>query len=240
MRAGQGDDATYLALDYGPHGGWHGHYDKLGFVLYARGTVMGVDPGTQSYAAPTHSTWDKVTVAHNTVVVDESTQQEATGELHRFESVPAVTLASADAGGANPSVALLRTMVMTPEYVVDRFRASSIDGAEHDLDWVHHNTGALDTSLVMVSYSGFPSSEGYQHLENPASVTMDDDWDVTFAHALEAMDYGSTWANDGAISASFTHSQEQAQGGLVRQALLRLLAGIGLCALHHGASGGTE
>ena len=213
MRAGQGDDATYLALDYGPHGGGHGHYDKLGFVLFARGTVMGVDPGTQSYAAPTHTTWDKVTVAHNTVVVDESTQQEATGALHRFESVPGVTLASADAGEANPSVALLRTMVMTPEYVVDRFRVTSTDGAEHDLDWVHHNTGALDSSLAMASYSGFPSSEGYQHLENAASVTMGEDWDVTFAHALEAMDYGSTWANDGAISASFTHSQEQAQGG---------------------------
>jgi len=54
--------------------GWHGHYDKLGHVLFARGGVLGVDPGTQSYAAPTHTTWDKVTLSHNTVVVDEKTQ----------------------------------------------------------------------------------------------------------------------------------------------------------------------
>ena len=214
MRSGEGDDATYLALDYGPHGGWHGHYDKLGFVLFARGTIMGVDPGTQSYAAPTHDTWDKVTVAHSTVVVDETTQEEATGLLHRFEPLPAVTLASADAGEAYPTATLLRTMLMTPEYVVDRFRARSTDGAAHDFDWVHHNTGTPQTDLPLASYGEFPSSAGYQHLTKESATATSEDWDVTFRHAAEATEYGSTWANDGAITASFTHSQEQAHDGV--------------------------
>ena len=48
FRAGAGDAAQYLALDYGPHGGWHGHSDKLGFVSFAQGEIMGLDPGTQS------------------------------------------------------------------------------------------------------------------------------------------------------------------------------------------------
>lgn len=213
MRAGEGDDTTYLALDYGPHGGWHGHYDKLGVVLFARGTIMGVDPGTQSYAAPTHDTWDKVTVAHNTVVVDETTQDEATGELHRFEQLLSVTLASADAGGAYPHAMLLRSMLMTPEYVVDRFRARSTDGAPHDFDWVHHNTGTPQTSLPLASYGEFPTSEGYQHLSKESAATTAQDWDVTFRHAAEAKEYGSTWANEDAIEASFTYSQEEAHQG---------------------------
>lgn len=213
MRAGQGDDALYLALDFGPHGGGHGHYDKLGLVLFARGTVMGVDPGTQSYAAPTHKTWDKVTVAHNTVVVDETTQLEATGSLHRFEALPDVTLASADAGEANPTASLVRTLLMTPEYVIDHFRASSTDGGEHDFDWVHHNTGTLSTELALASYDGLPGSEGYQHLSDVSAAAVDDGWEVRFAHALEEMEYGNTWANESAIGASFTHSEAQAQGG---------------------------
>lgn len=79
MRAPTNDHT--LILKFGPHGGGHGHYDKLGFVSYARGGILAVDPGTQPYGAPTHDTWDKMTVAHNTMVVDERTQAEATGQL---------------------------------------------------------------------------------------------------------------------------------------------------------------
>src|SRR5262249_1103000 len=70
-----------LILKYGPHGGGHGHYDKLNFVSYFNGATMAIDPGTQSYAAPTHGTWDQLTIAHNTVTVDQSTQSAATGAL---------------------------------------------------------------------------------------------------------------------------------------------------------------
>lgn len=62
MRAPTNDHT--LILKFGPHGGGHGHYDKLGFVSYARGGILAVDPGTQPYGAPTHDTWDKMTVAH--------------------------------------------------------------------------------------------------------------------------------------------------------------------------------
>ena len=43
---------NYLALDYGPHGGGHGHPDKLGFVLYGRGTLLAEDPGCIAYGNP--------------------------------------------------------------------------------------------------------------------------------------------------------------------------------------------
>lgn len=32
LARGQGENATWLCVDYGPHGGGHGHPDKLGFV----------------------------------------------------------------------------------------------------------------------------------------------------------------------------------------------------------------
>ena len=121
LRAAASDH--YLALKFGPHGGWHGHYDKLGFVSYARGAAMAVDPGTQSYAAPTHETWDKVTLAHNTVVVDEKTQAEATGQLLAFAALPSVSAVRASAGPAYKQAALERTLILTPDYAVDLFDA---------------------------------------------------------------------------------------------------------------------
>ncbi|MBW2523805.1 MAG: alginate lyase family protein, partial [Deltaproteobacteria bacterium] len=86
LRGGTVDDPWYLALDYGPHGGWHGHYDKLGYVFFARGEMLAIDPGSHSYALPLHDTWDKSTLAHNTVTVDETDQVEATGESHVTDS----------------------------------------------------------------------------------------------------------------------------------------------------------
>jgi oligo-alginate lyase len=38
-----------MILKFGPHGEGHGHYDKLGGIVYAQGRIQAVDPGTQLY-----------------------------------------------------------------------------------------------------------------------------------------------------------------------------------------------
>ena len=43
LRHGEGEQATWLAMKYGPHGGGHGHPDKLSFVLYSQGQVIDED-----------------------------------------------------------------------------------------------------------------------------------------------------------------------------------------------------
>jgi hypothetical protein len=40
LQRGDGPQATWLCLKYGPHGGGHGHFDKNHFVLYARGQAV--------------------------------------------------------------------------------------------------------------------------------------------------------------------------------------------------------
>lgn len=214
LRAGD----AWLGLDFGPHGGWHGHFDKLGFVYAARGATLAIDPGTQSYAAPTHTTWDKVTVAHNTVVVDERSQAEATGAWHRFVGLSGLAAAAASAGpvyGAapEPHVELLRTMVLTPEYVVDRFRVTASDGAPHDVDWVLHAPGVASTTLPVTPWAGFPAADGYQHLKQTKAAATPGGWEVRFDDVPDAGPFGSAWASAASVTASFTHSLEQAHGG---------------------------
>jgi hypothetical protein len=70
-----------IILKFGPHGGGHGHYDKLGEIVYAEGRTQAVDPGTQLYGMALHKEWDQMSVAHNTITADELRQDQATGKL---------------------------------------------------------------------------------------------------------------------------------------------------------------
>ena len=116
-------------MDFGPHGGWHGHYDKLGYVSYALGKALAIDPGTHSYGSPLHDGWDRTTVAHNSVVVDESSQAESTGNLHQYVALPAMSLAIADAGPVYPAITLKRTVMLNADYWLDVTAADASDGS---------------------------------------------------------------------------------------------------------------
>lgn len=212
MLRAEGSD-HYMAIKFGPHGGGHGHYDKLGFVSYARGAVMAVDPGTQSYAAPTHTTWDKVTLAHNTVVVDQATQAEASGELKAFAALPAISAVRAGAGQAYKQASLERTLVLTAEYAIDAVQAASRDGAEHRYDWIYHNNGVLSTPLALAPATGLPTSNGYQHLSGARSAAVDGDWQASFDVNDPNAAYGSVYVSPSGIPARFEYSREQSVSG---------------------------
>ncbi len=173
----RGSDHT-LAVKFGPHGGGHGHYDKLTFVSFANGARLAADPGTQAYAAKTHATWDKMTVAHNTLSVDGRTQAEATGKLLEWIPLPDATLIRLDAGPAYPGIALQRTILLTAEYALDLFSATA--DAPHQYDWLYHNFGALSTPLPLAPFSGLPAENGYQHLADARGAATAQSWSATF------------------------------------------------------------
>jgi Heparinase II/III-like protein len=68
-------------LDLGPHGGSHGHLDKLALYLY--GPTAGWQPayGVPPYAHPLRHGYYARTEAHPTLTVDGTDQREATGRL---------------------------------------------------------------------------------------------------------------------------------------------------------------
>ncbi|MBM3757040.1 MAG: alginate lyase family protein [Acidobacteria bacterium] len=201
-------------LKYGPHGGGHGHYDKLNFVSYARGGVLAIDPGTQAYGAPTHTTWDQQTVAHNTVVVDERTQAAATGELLASQMEPGFSYAKAGAGGVYANARLTRSMLVTAEYALDVFDAESTDRQPHRFDWVYHNMGEVVTDLPLAPTTALPRTMGYQHLTGNRSATADGDWKLGFDGGRARLgSYGSVFASTANVRGSFSNSREQAASG---------------------------
>ncbi len=203
-----------VILKYGPHGGGHGHFDKLNFVSYAREGILAVDPGTQSYAAPTHATWYQQTVAHNTIVVDERTQAAATGELLASQLTPDYSYVRANAGPVYANARLTRSLLVTGDYALDIFDATSTDGKERQFDWMYHNAGEVLTDLPLNSGATLPRTAGYQHLTGNRSASTSGDWQLRFdGSRLPSIAYGTVFASTSNVKGSFALSREQTYRG---------------------------
>lgn len=205
-----------VMVKFGPHGGGHGHYDKPGFVSFANGATMAIDPGTQSYAAPTHNTWDKVTVAHNTVVVDEGVQKESTGALVWSEMDAAEYRAVRVSAGAAavPGVTLERTLLVTSEYAIDLFDAIATDGKAHKFDWIYHNEGTLAAEPAPEGAPTLGKANGYQHLTKLSGGRVDGPWKATFDPTpTRDIPYGSIYNSNTNAAGTFLRTSTLAYAG---------------------------
>ena len=164
LQRGRGDQATWLCLKYGPHGGGHGHPDKNNFVLYARSRVVCPDPGTRPYGSPLHAEWDKVSIAHNTLVVDETNQAEATGHCLAFGSDHGCDYAMTDAGPIAKGVHFIRTAMLLNENLVvfvDQITADK----PHTMDLATHCNGQWQAPPPGENFE-LPTANGYQRFES--------------------------------------------------------------------------
>jgi len=137
-----GEAGLAAVMTFGPYGGFHGHFDKLSFVLFGYGRELGVDPGrakSQAYRLPIHQDWYRATLGHNAVVVDAASQQPAAGALALFAANEHYAAAAARCDEAYPGVEHLRLLCMTPSYllVFDDLRTDRT----RQFDWVYHSRG---------------------------------------------------------------------------------------------------
>lgn len=155
LRAG-GPAAPAALMSFAPFGGFHDHFDRLGFVWHAFGSERGVDPGraaSQAYRLPIHNGWYRATLAHNTVVVDGRSQAGAGGELMAFVTGASVTGQGCEAVAARttaayPGIEHRRCLVLTDDYLVVMDRLAG--EGEHTFDWVYHDAADAVTSPVAV------------------------------------------------------------------------------------------
>ncbi len=179
LRQGVGEEQLCVHFDYGPHGGYHGHYDKLGVILFGLGKVLAPDPARLKYGAPLQESWYKTTLAHNTVCVDERSQKPTEGALTLFHSEPGLAVAQATCDDAYAGVALSRSVILTERYMLDVFTAES--ETLHTYDWVWHNVGKVETALKTVPVeSKLGDAHGYQHVADVSEARTSDTWSVTF------------------------------------------------------------
>lgn len=166
-----GASPVSLVLDYGPHGGGHGHPDKLNLLLHAWGRDRFVDPGRITYSVPEYKSWCKQTIAHNTVTADRSSQKPTTGFCAWFGAGSNVQAACVGAEDAYAGIRLERMVGLTDRYILDCFRA--VSSRKHQYDWALHVRGqALETNGFRAASQAPGDDDGYQHLKNILTRTV--------------------------------------------------------------------
>ena len=169
---------NYLAFDYGPHGGGHGHPDKLGFVLYGKRALLAEDPGCIAYGNPAHGGWFRQTVSHSTVVVNGESQKPCTGTLQFAAFGDDISLCSARADDAYPGVKLRRTLALIGDRVIDVFLCEAEE--EATFDWVYHNRGILETSLPLAGLDAIPEGNGYDWAKQWREAVAESAWSAVW------------------------------------------------------------
>jgi hypothetical protein len=166
LRRGRGQDAACAILDYGPHGGGHGHYDKLQLLLHARGREWLLDPGRLNYSHALYKSWVKHTAAHNTVAVNGTSQAPTIGRLLFFTRGDGWTACGAEAAGAYEDATLRRWLWMGNGVLVDVFQVDA--RREVQADWLLHVDADRcvppQATAAPVPIASLGDKDGYQHL----------------------------------------------------------------------------
>ena len=193
-------DGLELVFKYTAHGLSHGHYDKLSFALFEDGDEVVQDYGMSRFVnieqkgggnyLKENTTWAKQTVAHNTLVQNETSQFQGKydiGSKHHsnkyiFSVNDSTQVASAKEENAYPGTKIQRTFVTIKDkgydkpYVLDIMRVSSATSNHYDVPFyfLGHimQTNFEYTKLNTPQILG--KSHGYQHLYKEASALVNE------------------------------------------------------------------
>ncbi len=207
MRLGDGEDGTEGALDIirasndpndlvlvaknTSQGLGHGHFDKLGFLLYDAGHEILRDYGAARFLnveakygghyLAENNAFAKQTIAHNALVVDETSHFDGDVDLGNknapklglFLDAGDLKITSAEIATAYPDVSMDRTMAMITDaafpraIVVDLIEAHSEKLHQYDLPF-YYNGQLIDTNFEIsadtVSARPLGTKNGYQYL----------------------------------------------------------------------------
>ncbi|MCR8634058.1 heparinase II/III domain-containing protein [Paenibacillus radicis (ex Xue et al. 2023)] len=164
------EQSQMAMMDYGEHGGEHGHQDKLNILFYAQGHPWLTDAGTMPYGNPMHFGYFKHTVAHNTVAIGAKSQASAEGILQKtIIEGTAFMETIAEVQGTYPGVFMQRKIVMADSLLFDVFHVRC-DQAR-DIDWIIHTQGIPLTGQNGIRITSelqsesLGSTEGYNYLK---------------------------------------------------------------------------
>jgi hypothetical protein len=191
IRSGKSTDELCLVMKYTSQGMGHGHFDKLSFSMYENGKEVIQDYGAarfvnidQKYGGaylPENNTWAKQTIAHNTLVVNETSDFKGdieTGNKHHSDpyffnaSGKDIQIMSAKDTNAYPGITMHRTMALIEDIafekplVIDIFRIQSEQVNQYDLPYYFMGQ-IMNTSFkysVSDVLSPLGKDFGYQHL----------------------------------------------------------------------------
>ncbi|MEM8565922.1 MAG: heparinase II/III family protein [Bacteroidota bacterium] len=179
-----------LMMKYAKHGMGHGHFDRLGFLLYDGAKEVIQDYGSARWVNIEHkdgggylkenTSWAKQTIAHNTLVINKDSHfdgkvdaaEESSGTPYYFLSSDDIQIVSAKELNAYEGVEMHRTMALVnieeleKPVVIDLFAVQANQGTRYDLP-IYYLGELMSTNQELVLNNDLlPMGEydGYQHL----------------------------------------------------------------------------
>lgn len=196
-----GNELT-LVMKYASQGLSHGHYDKLSFSYYQNSTEVLQDYGLARFVnieqkgggnyLKENTTWAKQTIAHNTIIQNETSHFGSDFEIgNQFSSKkylydvsnPKVQIISANENNAYPGTNIQRTMALIQEegyekpFLLDIIQLDSKTANQYDLPFYYFGqimtaNFAYETAKTL---EPFGKANGYQHLWKEASSVLKTD-----------------------------------------------------------------
>ncbi|WP_244307319.1 heparinase II/III domain-containing protein [Flavobacterium fluviatile] len=193
-----GNELT-LVMKYASQGLSHGHYDKLSFSYYQNNKEILQDYGLARFVnieqkgggnyLKENTTWAKQTIAHNTIIQNETSHFGADFETgNQFSSKkylydvtnPKVQIISATENNAYPGTSIHRTMALIQDegfekpYLLDIIQLNSKTANQYDLPFYYFGqimsaNFAYEKSKTL---EPFGKSFGYQHLWKEGSAVL--------------------------------------------------------------------
>ena len=175
-------EQRYALLKYGPHGGVHGHPDKLNLVLFGHGRRLSPDLGTPGYGIGLWENWYRQTISHNTVTIDGLSQPPAEGQMRIFNDGPTYQAADANVEWAvDPyaGIRMRRAILARPDYFLDVFLVTC--DRPRRIDWAYRNAGTCDPTFALNTDDSVEmDGDGYENISKVRWATTDDDFAATW------------------------------------------------------------
>lgn len=175
LRSGTRLDDQTAMMDYGPHGQFHGHLDKLHVSLYGAGEEWLPDLGTGQTNTALYSGWFRTTLGHNTIMINEQPQgfDTETERPIRFyhTAFPQMQIMQSEFGSpVYPQGTNVRRTVISSgnqySIIID-----DVSGAQGPVDFVFHGAGMFSPTYGFEPLGGAPgwstNSNGYRYLLPP-------------------------------------------------------------------------
>lgn len=191
LRASNDPDDLTVVVKNTSQGLGHGHFDKLGLLVFDAGHEVLRDYGAARFLnveakfgghyLPENNSFAKQTVAHNALVVDEKSHFSGSTEtgnrfapdVGSFFVSEDLKITSAKMGQVYQGVTLGRTVAMISDaafahpIIIDLVTAESDEPHRYDLPF-HYNGQLVETNFELtansLSQSPLGSGNGYQHL----------------------------------------------------------------------------
>lgn len=228
LRSGpMGDDAAVL-MKATSQGLGHGHFDKLGLLYYDNEAEIVADYGAARFLnveaknggryLPENETWAKQTIAHNALVVDQTSHFNGDwreGQKHAptviaYGEMEGIQVAFAEIATAYQGVNMQRLIAVMPgengrDYIIDIMRGLGQRNHTFDLP-VHFKGQLIETSFDMMHATTrlepLGEKNGYQHLwKRSASEALSGVQDASWL--LGDQFYTMSFASDQPVAAVF-------------------------------------